>query len=167
MKLISFLDQEGQNLISDPTNLTLLRELVNNDLSVSDLSAKFNLPTLKVWRRMQKLEKAQLIELTRTQKNGNIVKKLYRSTAAYFTPKQYFNFTPKDPNLTEAFAIYNSIQSKMMRKAAAYGDIPKGTDPVDFSFFVNMMVFADVCGEPDVQAKIVELKDKLVRYKQK
>ncbi|NLF89293.1 hypothetical protein GX563_10790 [Candidatus Bathyarchaeota archaeon] len=54
----------------------------------------------------------------------------------------------------------------MMRKAAAYGDIPKDTDPVDFSFFVNMMVFADVCGEPDMQAKIMELKDKLEKYKQ-
>ncbi|NLF89294.1 winged helix-turn-helix transcriptional regulator [Candidatus Bathyarchaeota archaeon] len=71
MKLIRFLNQEGQNLISDPTNLTILRELVNTDLSVSDLAIKFNLPTLKVWRRIQKLEKAQLIELTGTQKNGN------------------------------------------------------------------------------------------------
>lgn len=167
MKLIKFLDQEGQNLISDATNLTILRELVTAEYSPSELAQKLNLPTLNVWRHMQKLEKAQMIELTATQKVGNLEKKRYRSTAAYFAPTQYFNFTPKDPSLTEAFTIYNRIQSKMMAKAAAYGDIPKNTDPIDFSFFVNMLVFADVCGEPDVQAKIVELKKKLEKFNQK
>lgn len=167
MKLVKFLDQEGQHLISDATNLTILRELVTTALSVSDLAQKLNLPTLNIWRRMQKLEKAKLIELTGTQKVGNLEKKLYRSTATYFAPKQYFNFTPKDPSLTEAFAIYNNIQNTMMNKAAAYGDIPKDADPVDFSFFVNMLVFADVCGEPDMQDKIVELKNKLAKFSQK
>lgn len=167
MKLIKFLDQEGQNLISDTTNLTILRELVTAEYSPSELAHKLNLPTLNVWRHMQKLEKAKLIERTSTQKVGNLEKKRYRSTATYFAPNQYFNFTPKDPSLTEAFTIYSSIQSKMITKAAAYGDIPKDADPVDFSFFVNMLVFADVCGEPGVQAKIVELKRKLERFNQK
>jgi DNA-binding Lrp family transcriptional regulator len=166
MKLVRFLDKTGQTLISDGTNITILRELVTAEYSPSELAAKLNLPTLNIWRRMQKLEKAKLIERTSTQKVGNLEKKRYRSTATYFAPNQYFNFTPKDPALTEAFSIYNSIQSKMMTKAAAYGDIPKDADPIDFSFFVNMLVFADVCGQPDVQAKIVELKDKLAKYKQ-
>jgi hypothetical protein len=113
---------------------------------------------------MQKLEKAKLIELTGTQKVGNLQKKLYRSTAAFFTPQQYFNFTPKDASLTEAFEIYNSIQHKMLSKAATFGDIPKDADPVDYSFFVNMLVFADVCGKPEVQTKIMELKEKLAKF---
>ena len=159
--------KKAKTLISDATNLTILRELVTADLAVSDLAAKLNIPTLNVWRHIQKLEKAKLIELTGTQKVGNLEKKLYRSAATYFAPKQYFNFTPKDPSLTEAFTIYNNIQNKMMTKAAAYGDIPKDADPVDFSFFVNMLVFADVCGEPDVQAKIVELKNKLAKFNTK
>lgn len=167
MKLIKFLDQEGQNLISDATNLTILRELVTAEYSPSELAQKLNLPTLNIWRHMQKLEKAHLIELTATQKVGNLEKKRYRSTATYFAPNQYFNFTPKDPSLTDAFAIYSHIQSKMIAKAAAYGDVPKNADPIDFSFFVNMLVFADVCGEPDVQAKIVELKRKLEKFNQK
>ena len=167
MKLVKFLDQDGQNLLSDATNLTILRELVTAEYSPSELAQKLNLPTLNVWRHMQKLEKAKMIELTGTIKVGNLEKKRYRSTATYFAPKQYFNFTPKDPALTEAFSIYNGIQSKMMAKAAAYGDIPKDADPVDFSFFVNMLVFADVCGEPDVQAKIVDLKRKLEKFNAK
>lgn len=164
MKLIKVLDQEGANLTSDPTNQTILRELVTAEQAVSDIAKKLDLPTLNVWRRMQKLEKAKLIELTGTQKVGNLEKKLYRSTATVFTPQQYFNFTPKDASLTEAFEIYNSIQHKMLSKAAAFGDIPKNADPVDYSFFINMLVFADVCGKPEVQAKIVELREKLSKF---
>jgi hypothetical protein len=167
MKLVKFLDQNGQNLINDATNITILRELVTAEYSPSELAHKLNQPTLNIWRHMQKLEKAQMIELTATQKVGNLEKKRYRSTATYFAPQQYFNFTPKDPALTEAYSIYNSIQGKMMAKAATYGDIPKDADPIDFSLFVNMLVFADVCGEPDVQAKIVELKRKLEKFNTK
>ena len=116
---------------------------------------------------MQKLEKAQLVEKTATQKVGNLEKKFYRTTATWFTPQQYFNFTPKDTSLTEAFEIYTGIQTKMLTKAAAYGDVPKDADPIDFSFFVNMLVFADVCGKPEVQAKIVELKEKLSKFNPK
>jgi hypothetical protein len=52
----------------------------------------------------------------------------------------------------------------MLSKAATFGDIPKGADPVDYSFFVNMLVFADVCGKPEVQTKIMELKEKLAKF---
>jgi hypothetical protein len=166
MKLVKLLDPESAKLVSDTTNLVILRELVTAEHSVSEIAEKLNLPTLNIWRRMQKLQKAKLIEHTTTQKVGNLEKKLYRSAAAFFTPQQYFNFTPKDASLKEAFKIYNNIQNKMMTKAAAYGDIPKDADPVDFSFFVNMLVFADVCGRPEVQVKIVELKEKLTRFNQ-
>ena len=164
MKLIKVLDQEGSNIVSNPINQTILRELILAENSVSELAEKLQMPTLNVWRRMQKLQKAKMIELTGTQKIGNLEKKLYRSTATYFAPQQYFNFTPKDPNLTEAFEIYNEIQKKMMTKSVTFGDIPKDADPVDYSFFVNMMVFADVCGTPDVQAKILALKEKLAKF---
>lgn len=167
MKLIKLLDEEGSKIASDPTNQLILRELVMAEHSISDLSEKINLPTLNIWRRMQKLQNAKLIELARTQKVGNLDKKFYRSTAAYFAPQQYFNFTPKDASLNEAFEIYNDIQKKMIVKSAGYGEIPKDVDPVDYSFFVNMLVFADVCGTSDVQAKIVELKDKLSKFNQK
>lgn len=166
MKLVKLLDRDGSNLVSDPINITILRELVTSEQAVSDIAEKLNLSILNVWRRIQKLQNARLIEHTATKKVGNLEKKFYRSTAAFFTPQQYFNFTPKDTSLKEAFEIYNGIQNKMMAKAAAYGDIPNDADPVDFSFFVNMLVFADVCGRPEVQAKIVELKEKLFRFNQ-
>lgn len=164
MKLMKLLDQEGSTLVSDPTNQTILRELVTAEHSTAELAEKLNLPILNVWRRIQKLQKAKLIELTSTQKVGNLEKKLYRSTSTYFAPQQYFNFTPKDDSLNEAFKIYNEIQRKMMMQSAAYGDIPKGTDPIDYSFFINMKVFADICGKPEIQNKIVKLKEKLAQF---
>jgi DNA-binding Lrp family transcriptional regulator len=164
MKLIKVMDKEGEKLVADPTNTTILRELVTAEHSAAELAEKLKIPTLNVWRRMQKLQKAKLIEHTTTQKVGNLEKKLYRSTATYFTPQQYFNFTPKNPALTEAFELYNQIQRKMMTQTATYDDVPKDADPVDYAFFVNMMVFADVCSQPDVQAKIIELKNKLSKF---
>lgn len=165
MKLVKVLDKQGSALVADPINQNLLRELVTAEYAVSDLAQKLNLPTLNVWRRMQKLQKANLIELTATRKKGNLEKKFYRSTATYFAPEQYFTFTPKNPKLSEAFSIYNEIQKKMMTQTVAYGNIPKDVDPIDYSFFVNMTVFADICSQPDVQTKIHALKEKLAQVK--
>ncbi len=74
MKLVKFLDQKGTILVLDPLNQTLLKNLVVSEASISELAAKLNLPTLKLWRRMQKLLKANLIEIVRTEKVGNIKK---------------------------------------------------------------------------------------------
>ena len=114
---------------------------------------------------MQKLLKANLTEQTGTEKKGNLEKKLYRATAAWYTPQQIFNFKPKDPNLKSAFEIYGEIQGSMMARMSAYIEIPKDADPIDYSIYVNMQVFADICGKPDVQAKIVDLEDKLAKFK--
>ena len=75
MKLIKFLDQKGTTLVSEPLNQTILKTLVTQERSVSDLSKELNQPTLKVWRKMQMLQRANLIEQTRTEKVGNIREK--------------------------------------------------------------------------------------------
>ena len=166
MKLLKVLDQESTNLVSDPINQVLLRELVNQQQSISDLAQKLDIPTLKIWRRMQKLLKANLIEQTGTEKKGNLEKKLYRATAAWYTPQQFLNSKPKDPNLKAAFEIYSEIQNSMMIKMGAYNEVPKDSDPIDYSMYVNMQVFAEVCGKPAVQTKIVELERNLSKFKE-
>jgi hypothetical protein len=166
MKLVRVLDQEANNLVADPINQTILKELVTQQQSISELSQKLDLPTLKLWRRMQKLLKANLAEQTGATKVGNLEKKLYRSTAAWFVPKQYFNFKPKDPALKDALEIYSNIHNRMMAKIAAYNDIPKDVDPVDFSVYANMQVFAEVCGTAAIQEKIAELQEKLTKFKE-
>ena len=164
MKLVKLLDPESATLVSDPINQAILKELVKSEQSVSDLAPKLNLPTLKLWRRIQKLAKANLIELTRTEKIGNIEKKLYRSTATWFAPQQYFDFKPKDPDLKAAYEIYSDIQKNLMLKVSSFGDIPKEADPIDFSLYANMQAFAQVCGKPAIQAKIVELERELAKF---
>jgi hypothetical protein len=165
MKLVKLLDQEGNTLVSDPTNQIILRNLVTAEHSTSELAATLNLPTLKVWRRMQKLSKANLVEVCRIEKVGNIERKLYRATATWYAPQQFFDFKPKDPSLKAAFEIYSDIQKSMMAKISALGDIPKDVDPIDFSLYANMQAFAQVCGKPRIQNKIEELSQKLAAYR--
>ncbi len=165
MKLIKMLDQDNANLVTDVVNQIILRELVNQQQSISELSQKLEIPTLKLWRRIQKLQKAGLVEQTGSEKKNNLEIKLYRSTATYFAPQQFFNFKPKDPDLKAAFEIYSEIQGSMIAKTAAYNDIPKDADPTDYSLYVNMQIFADVCGKPELQTKIEELAKKLSKYK--
>lgn len=166
MKLVKVLDQEGTNLVSDSTNQTILRELVAADHSTSELAAKLNLPILNVWRRMQKMEKAKLVELTGTRKIGNIEKKLYRATATWYTPKEYFTFKPKDTDLQKAFEIYSEIQTSLMAEMAGFSDVPKDADAMDYSLFANMQAFAQVCNKPVTQTKIVKLGEELAKFKQ-
>jgi len=165
MKLIKMLDQQSANLVTDAINQIILKELVNQQQSISDLAGKLDIPTLKLWRRIQKLQKAGLVEQTGAEKKNNLEIKLYRSTATYFAPQQFFNFKPKDPDLKAAFEIYSEIQGTMMAKTAAYNDIPKDADPTDYSIYVNMQIFANVCGKPEIQAKIAELQERLTKYK--
>jgi DNA-binding Lrp family transcriptional regulator len=164
MKLVKVLDPKTAPLVMDPLNQVILRELVTTESSISDIAAKLNLPTLNIWRRMKKLQKADLVEQTATQKVGNIEKKLYRSTAAWFAPQQLLNYKPKDSNLKQAFEIYSNIQNSMMAALATYNEVPKDSDPMDYSLFINMQVFADVCGKPEVQEKISLLKEKLAQF---
>jgi len=166
MKLMKVLGQEGANLVADPTNQIILRELVTAPHSISELAAQLKLPTLNIWRRMQKLKKANIVEVTEIQKVGNLEKKLYRSTATWFTPQQYFNFSAKDTNLKQAFEIYSDIQKSMMAKTLTFGDVPKDADPIDYSLYVNMQVFAEICGRPETQTKITKLEEALAKFRQ-
>lgn len=158
------LDQEGNNLVSDPFNQTILKELVTKEQSVSDLAEKLQMPTLKLWRRMQKLQKAQLVELVATQKVGNLEKKLYRSAATSFVPMQYFDFQPKDANLKPAFELYSDIQRHLMLEVSKFGDVPKTADPIDYATYANMYAFAQVCGKPEIHEKILALQKMLGKF---
>jgi quinol monooxygenase YgiN len=165
MKLVKVLDQEGTKIVSDPTNQLILKELVNSEQSISQLAQKMGMPTLKLWRRMQKFAQAGLVEISRTEKVGNIEKKFYRSTATWFAPQQFFDFKPKNCNLQKAFDIYSDIQKSMMMQLSSFGDVPKDIDPVDFSTYANMQAFADFCQKPHMNQKIAELARQLEIFK--
>lgn len=65
---------------------------------------------MKLWRRMQKLESAGLIEVSRVKRSGNIETKLYRATAASYVPRQFLEFKSGDPRLLGAFAVFSEFQ---------------------------------------------------------
>jgi hypothetical protein len=115
---------------------------------------------------MQKLLKANLVELSRTEKVGNIERKIYRATATRYVPQQPFEFKPKDTNLQEAFKIYSELQNNMISKFSAFGEIPKEADPVDFAVFANMKAFTQVYSEPETQTKMLKLQEKLAKFSQ-
>lgn len=163
MKLIKYLDSKATSLVSESLNQKILKALVIQEQSVSDLSKELDVPTLKIWRRMQMLLRAELVELSRTNTVGNMEQKLYRATATRYVPQQFLEFKPKDPNLQEAFEIYSEIQKKMMAMVAGYNDIP-ATYPADFALYASMQAFAKICSEPATQIKLAELIQKLSKY---
>lgn len=164
MKLVKFLDQKGTLLVSDPLNQTILKNLVTSEYSISDLALKLNIPTLKLWRKMQTLLKANMIELVRTEKIGNLEKKYYRAIATGFIPQQLMETKAKDKNLQEAFDLYSQIQNQMMTIISKFGDVPKDVDPIDYAMFANMYAFADVFAESTTQTRLLKLKKKLAEY---
>jgi DNA-binding Lrp family transcriptional regulator len=167
MKLVKFLDQKGTILVSDPLNQTILKNLVQSEYSITELAQKLNIPTLKLWRRMQKLQKANLVDLSRTEKVGNIERKIYRASATGYVPQQqYLEFKPKNPNLQSAFEIYTGIQREIMTKTAVYGEIPKDANAVDFSFFATMQAFVQLFMEPTTRKKLEDLAEKIMKYQQ-
>lgn len=165
MKLLRVLDGPETALASDRLNQMILKELVTSEYSVTELARRLNVSTLRLWRRMQKLLAAGLVELSTTKKSGNIEKKLYRATAANYVSAQVLDYKPKNPRLSEAFEIYSQIQKSMRDLLSGTYEIPKEADPIDFAIYANMRAFAQVCGRPDVQGRISQLEKKLADYK--
>jgi len=164
MKTLQVLDQTGTILLSDALNQRILRELVLSECSVTDLARRLNIPTLKLWRRMQRLTSANMVELSRLEKTANLEKKLYRSVATTFVPQNFLEFKPKDPRLLEAFNLYAEIQKAMMVVLSKFSEVPKDVYPVDYALYASMQAYVEVCGNPKMQAKIAELGDKLSKY---
>ncbi len=164
MKTLQVLDQRGSVLVSDALNQRILRELIESEYSVTELARKLNIPTLKLWRRMQKLISAHMVELSTIEKTANIEKKLYRSAATTFVPQSFWEFRPKDPKLLEAFKIYTDIQKAQMAVLSKFYEIPKDAEPLDYALYVSMLTVAQVYGEQEMQEKIAELKNRLSEY---
>jgi DNA-binding Lrp family transcriptional regulator len=164
MKVLRVLDQSETRLLTDLLNQMILRELVLSERSVTGLAKKLNSSTLKLWRRMQKLESSGLIELSRVKRSGNIETKLYRATAASYVPDQFLRFRPTNPRLMDAFAVFSEFQRRLAAVMQESNKIPEGADPVDYSLYVTMRSFVRVYDEPRAQERMTELKRKLEEF---
>ncbi|MGA2664924.1 MAG: winged helix-turn-helix domain-containing protein [Nitrososphaerales archaeon] len=164
MKLTIFLDARGTALASDVKNQLMLKELVSSEYSVTELAKRLNIPTVTVWKRMQKLLSVGMVEVTKTRRSGNLEKRMYRATAARYIPADLLDFRPRDKGLSAAFEVYSQIQKMGMAHLARMNEIPEGADPVDYGLYVGMRAFAEVFGTPGFRQKLSELEDKLSEY---
>jgi DNA-binding Lrp family transcriptional regulator len=164
MKLLRVLDTPGTTLLYDLRNQMILKELVESESSVTELAGKLNIPVVTLWKRMQKLLAADLVELSRVKRSGNLEKKMYRATAARYVPAQLLNFKPKDRRLQEASEIYSQIQDMGMTLLTRTYEIPGGADPSDYALYANLRVFVQVSRMPDFERRITELEKKLSEY---
>ena len=166
MKLVKILDAKGTVLISDALNQMILQKLVTSQYSITELSRSLNVPVLKLWRRMQQLMKAKLVEVSGMERVGNLEKKLYRAVALRYEIPQHF-FEPKlnDPNIQEAFGVYAKIQNEMMTILSAFDDcMPKEGDPTDFAIYAQMQAFVQIFEKSSTQEKIQVMKLKLSNF---
>ena len=169
MKMVKVLDAEGTILVSDALNQIILQKLVTSPRSITELSRELHIPALKVWRRIQRLMKTKLVEVSGVEKIGNLEKKLYRATALrYDVPQQFFEPKLTDPNIQAAFGQYTKIQDEMITILSTFDNkIPEEGDPTDFAVYAVMQAFVEVFEKSTTQASIQEMKKMLARFKTK
>ena len=153
-------------LVSDALNQLILQKLVISNCSVTDLSKEVNVPVLKIWRRIQRLMKAKLVEVSGAEKVGNLEKKLYRATALrYDISPQFFGPKINDPDLQAVFALYAKIQNDMNTVLATFDSrMPATGDPTDFAIYALMQSFVQVFENTATKQSIHKMKEKLSNF---
>ena len=164
MKMLKVLDAKGTSLVSDALNQMILEKLVVSECSITELSREMNVPVLKLWRRMQRLMKAKMVEVSGVKKVGNLEKKLYRATATRYEIGTRLQFKPNDPNIQAAFAIYAKIQNEMMAVLSKFDEVPKDKDPTDFVLYATLQAFVQVFEKANTKANIYEIKQLLADF---
>ena len=164
MKLIRMLDADETVLVSEVKNQLVLKELVYSEYSVRELAKRVRIPEVTLWKHLQKLLAANLVEVSQVKKVGNLEKKLYRATAANFIPAQFMNPRPKDPRLLGAFESYSQIQQMIMAVQARSFEIPVDVNPVDYAFYMGLKAFVEVNKNPEFHRRVAELEVKLSEY---
>ncbi len=167
--MIKILDAKGTVLVSDALNQMILQKLVTSPHSITQLSRELNIPALKLWRRMQRLMKAKLVEVSGVEKVGNLEIKLYRATALkYDVPQQFFEPKFNDPTIRAVFGIYVKIQNEMNAILSTFDAyIPKEGDPTDFAIYAHMQAFVQVFEKSTTQGSIQEMKQMLANFDNK
>ena len=164
MKLLRMLDGDETVLVSEVKNQLILKELVFSQYSVRELAGRVRMPEVTLWKHLQKLLAAGLVEVSEVKKVGNLEKKLYRAAAANFIPAQFTNPRPKDPRLLEAFETYSQIQQMIMAVQAHNSEIPEGVNPVDYAFYMGLKAFVEVNKDPEFHRRVAELETELSEY---
>ena len=84
MQRFLILNEDQAKLVLDNINFKILELLVSEELNATSLSEKLKVPLPTIWRRLSKLEKYGLIEVTKIERKRNFKTKYYRAKALYY-----------------------------------------------------------------------------------
>lgn len=82
MKMIT--DPEAFQLLADQTRRKMVFLLRVKDMTVSQIAAELNLTPQAVYHHIKKLQKADLVEVSREERLGHLIESYYRATAESF-----------------------------------------------------------------------------------
>ena len=82
MKMIT--DPESFQLLADGTRRKMVFLLRVKDMTVSQIAAELNLTPQAVYHHIKKLQKADLVEVSREERLGHLIESYYRATAESF-----------------------------------------------------------------------------------
>lgn len=163
MKRLHVLEEGHSELFDDPLNVKVIKELVFADRSVAELARKFDVPMVKMWRRVGKLVKAGILEQTGSKKIRNLESRVYRAKALRYVSRKDLTFEPREKTVKEAYALYSDIQQDIVKMLSRFEEVPEKFDPADFAALADMHAFCQVLLHPDTRRKLVSLREKLSR----
>jgi sugar-specific transcriptional regulator TrmB len=164
MQRFLILNEDQAKLILDNINFKILELLVSKELNATSLSEKLKVPLPTIWRRLSKLEKYGLIEVTKIERKRNFKTKYYRAKALYYALPLNIPLHPKDPLARKVLEFLSSLKKIMDDKYKKYNEIPKGIDPVDYAVildaFVTFSTFLE--NEEEIRKILDEVKQRLL-----
>ena len=157
MQRFLILNEDQAKLILDNINFKILELLVSEELNATSLSEKLKVPLPTLWRRLSKLEKYGLIEVTRIERKRNFKTKYYRAKAVYFVLPLSIPLHPKDPIARKALEFLSVLKKIMDDKYKKYNEIPKGIDPMDYAVILDTFVtFSTFLEKEEEMRKILD-----------
>ena len=85
MKVIQ--DPEVFQLLADQTRMKIVFHLRTKEMTVKQLAEELQLTPQAIYHHIKKLQKGQLIEVTREERQRHLIESYYRATAEAFTCK--------------------------------------------------------------------------------
>lgn len=164
MKMVMLLDEAATRLLYDPLNLKLVRLLLQDEMSISELSRKLNVPVVRVWRRLEKLRKHGIVEIRKIINIRNIQKRLYGASAMRYVPSEIFTIMPSDPNLKNAYLLFLEIQKKLLDEQ---NKVEPGVkiNPFDSYFYTDLKAFVSVMNTEETEMLLKKIELLLEEFK--
>jgi DNA-binding Lrp family transcriptional regulator len=159
------IDDDRSRQLFDPLNQRIVRELVDRERSIGELSRVLHMTPIRVWRRVRKLVSAKILEQSRSVMVGNLEKKFYRASALRYIPQQFLEVRPKNEVLRGVFNTFLEIQMGIMKASGGSIDIPESVDPLDFGVYIDVSAFCKAFKDPATLALIRKLDDQLSHFK--